>query len=150
MRKSFGRIAKAMDTKEDQIVEISKEREKFFGTSGKMLIPCPETVASLLAEIPEGRLISTDALRSELASRKGVQVTCPPATLKALQMLARQEPRTAACWRVVKKNGELISALPGGSEKQAEALIGEGHSISDAGKNRRVENFDSKRIVFSK
>jgi hypothetical protein len=41
-----------MTMQADLIVDIPAERIKFFGTTGKMLLPCPATVAALIEQIP--------------------------------------------------------------------------------------------------
>jgi len=127
---------------EDLIVDRSPEREKFFGTSGKMLIPSPSTVAGLLRELPPDRLITTDRMRAILAARFNVQATCPPSTLKSLQSVAANGE--ADYWRVIKKNGDLIAALPGGVDNQAKLLINAGFDIDRSRKTPRVSGFDTR------
>ena len=70
-----------MDASQDIVVAISPEREKFFGRSGTMLIPSPETVAAFIQELPTNKLITTELLRQELAMRHQADVTCPAAML---------------------------------------------------------------------
>lgn len=137
-----------MEFQEDIIVEISPERAKFFGCTGKMLIPCPATVAALLEEIPEGKLITTTLLRAELAARKNVQATCPPSTQKALKAVANDPACKAPYWRVTKPTGELASFFPGGSSAQAEKLKSEGIKIDSPGKTPKVLDFKSKLLDF--
>ena len=48
---------------EDVIVEIPQNRVKFFGTTGKMLLPSLSTIAALIKKIPAHKLITTDLLR---------------------------------------------------------------------------------------
>jgi hypothetical protein len=54
---------------EDIVVDISQAREKFFGCSGKMLIPCKATVAAQVEKIPGNRLMTMDLLRKALADQ---------------------------------------------------------------------------------
>jgi len=49
-----------MASPEDQIVDIPKERLKFFGGPGKMLLPGPATVAALIKRIPKHKLLTTN------------------------------------------------------------------------------------------
>ena len=137
-----------MIIQEDMIVEISKEREKYFGCSGKMLIPCPATVAKLLAEIPKRKLIMMDSLRRELARRAGVQVACPPSTLNALKAIATDPAFEIEYWRVVKKNGELLTLIPGGIVKQFAILTEEGFKLDSSGKTPKVAGFSDYLIKF--
>jgi alkylated DNA nucleotide flippase Atl1 len=109
---------------EDAIVPISPEREKYFGCAGRMLLPCPATVAGVVKELPRGRVATLELLRQELARRASVEVACPFQTKQALIAVAGQT-RTVPVWRLVKKNGELLKYLPGGAVKQAALLDGE-------------------------
>lgn len=137
-----------MEATEDRIVDISESREKFFGCSGKMLLPCPATVAALLHEIPQNTLLTTAQIQKELAKRHNVQVTCPVAARKALQTIAQDSRQSAAYWRVVKKNGELLSIFPGGLQGHAALLTQEGHSIETGGKGPKVSHFRERLIRF--
>ena len=137
-----------MELQEDIIVEISPERVKFFGTAGKMLIPCPATVAALLSEIPEGNLITTTQLREELAVRKNVQATCPPSTQKALKAVANDPANKAPYWRAVKPSGEQMAFLPGGVANQLERLQVEGVEFLISEKTPKVLQFKKRLVNF--
>ncbi len=135
-----------MELHEDIIVEIPPERVKFFGCAGKMLIPCPATVAALLLEIPEGKLITTAQLREELALRKYVQAVCPPSTQKALKAIAKDPVNKAPYWRIVKPDGELMAFLPGGVADQLQHLEDEGFDFLITEKTQKVLHI--KRRLF--
>ncbi len=125
---------------EDTIVDISPERERFFGCSGRMLKPSLSTVEALIEQIPAGKLITTDALRAELAHRFQVEVTCPSDTQKALRALAANTSGRTAFWRVVKKNGEFMSIFPGGIQAQMARLKAEGLEVDTTRKAPRIQN----------
>jgi hypothetical protein len=55
-----------MELQEDVIVDIPKDRVKFFGGTGKMLLPGSATVAALIKKIPKRKLITTNLLCKEL------------------------------------------------------------------------------------
>jgi hypothetical protein len=55
-----------MELQEDVIVDIPKDRVKFFGGTGKMLLPDSATVAALTKKIPKRTLITTHLLCKEL------------------------------------------------------------------------------------
>jgi hypothetical protein len=129
---------------EDTIVEISKARERFFGCSGKMLKPCPATVAAVVKKVPENQLATTDLLRRKLAEQFQVQVTCPSDFKQALLAAASGPAIDLPYWRVVKQNGELIPRFPGGVEAQAARLEQEGFTIDTSGKKPRVIHFKAK------
>jgi hypothetical protein len=115
-----------MEPQTDMIVVIEKHRERYFGGAGKMLIPCPTTVATQIRRIPEHQLMSKELLQAKLAEQFQVQVTCPFATKKALQAIAQDTNQPVPYWRVIKKNGELFSYFPGGVEGHADCLRQEG------------------------
>lgn len=131
-----------MTLQEDVIVDIPPKRVKFFGTTGKMLLPSAATVEALVAQIPASRLLTTAQLRQRLTEQFNVQGTCPVTTRKALQAIAQDASSTAPFWRVVNQDGELISAYPGGKAAQAARLQAEGFLISDT-KSPKVENYSA-------
>lgn len=133
---------------EDLIVDIAKERERYFGCSGKMLLPCAATVEALVREIPEDTLATTALLQSELASRRKVQVTCPVALRQALQDIASRASAGIPYWRVIKSNGELCSYFPGGREEQGAHLAREGFRIDGSGKALKVIDFKARLAQF--
>jgi alkylated DNA nucleotide flippase Atl1 len=134
---------------EDVIVDISKAREKFFGCSGKMLLPSSKTVEALLEQIPQHQLATTEWIQRTLAAQFNVQVTCPVATRKALQAIAKDSSGNLAFWRVVKKNGELMAIFPGGVAVQAEQLTQQGFEIDAIGKKPKVLNLKSNLVNFA-
>jgi alkylated DNA nucleotide flippase Atl1 len=126
---------------DDTIVDISPERERFFGCSGRMLKPSRMSIEALIRRIPAGKLITTDALRAELARQFQVEVTCPSDTQKALRAIASDASGRSAFWRVVKKNGEFMSIFPGGIAAQAARLQAEGLEVDATRKAPRVKDF---------
>jgi hypothetical protein len=137
-----------MELQEDAIVDISPAREKFFGCSGKMLLPSPKTVAAFIQKLPAHKLITTDLLRKKLAEQFEVQVTCPVTLKKALQAIAQDANQKVAYWRVVKKNGELISTYAGGLNVHAALLKQDGFAIEATGKAPKVQDFSESLVHF--
>jgi alkylated DNA nucleotide flippase Atl1 len=137
-----------MELQEDVIADISKAREKFFGCSGKMLLPSRKTVEALLEQIPQHQLATTEWIQRTLASQFNVQVTCPVATRKALQTIAKDSSGNLAFWRVVKKNGELMTIFPGGVAVQAARLTQQGFEIDMTGKKPKVFNLKANMVDF--
>ena len=135
-----------MELQEDEIVDIPENRIRFFGTTGKMLLPCPATIAALIKNIPEHQLVTTDLLRKMLTEQFQVQGTCPVTTQKALQSIAHNPNSRVAYWRVIKKNGELMASYPGGLESHAALLREEGFSIDTEGKHPKIKAFTSYLI----
>ncbi|GCE24198.1 MGMT family protein [Dictyobacter kobayashii] len=137
-----------MEAQEDVIVDIAKNREKYFGCSGKMLLPCAATVEAQLQNIPESKLITTELLQKRLAAQFNVEVACPVVTRKALETIANNPNKNVAYWRVIKKNGELMARFPGGVEGQAAHLKDEGFTIDAGGNKPKVEKFRDSLVRF--
>ncbi|MCI0348660.1 MAG: MGMT family protein, partial [Acidobacteriales bacterium] len=121
-------------------------RVKFFGTTGKMLLPSPATVASLIETIPARKLITTDLLRKKLTAQFQVQGTCPVTTKKALQAIAQDSSQHVAYWRVVNQSGGLIAVFPGGVEGHAARLRQEGFTIDTNGKTPKVKKYTESLV----
>jgi hypothetical protein len=137
-----------MESQEDVIVDIPKDRVRFFGGTGKMLLPGPATVAALIKTIPERKLITTSLLCKELADQFKVRGTCPVTTQKALQAIAHGSSESIAYWRVINSNGGLIARFPGGAAGQAALLVEEGFTIETKGKAPKVKNFRESLVGF--
>ena len=137
-----------MEPTTDIIVDISESRERFFGCSGKMLIPCPATVEAMIQEIPLNTLTTTGLIQKELAKRHEVQVTCPSAIRKAIKAIANTPSKNVPYWRVLKKNGELIPFFPGGLNGHAALLTKEGFTIDNGGKTLKVTNYQHSLVCF--
>ena len=112
-----------------------------------MLLPSRATVEAALARIPKGNLITTDLLRSKLAHQFGVEVTCPATMQTALRAIAR-DATGIPFWRVVKRNGELMSIFPGGAANHAKLLRREGFKIDAKGKVPEVHEFAQSLMSF--
>ena len=131
----------------DQIVPISADREKFFGCSGQMLLPSQGTVAAAIKEIPSGKVATLDLLRSELARRAGVEAVCPFQTKQAIRAIAGQsEP--VPFWRLVRKNGEMLNYLPGGSASQAASLEKEKVATEQTAVGQKVKKLKDHLVRF--
>jgi 6-O-methylguanine DNA methyltransferase, DNA binding domain len=135
-----------MEPKEDTIVEIPKDRLRFFGGAGKMLLPSPATVAAEIEKVPPRKLITTNLLCQKLTQQFNVRGTCPVTTQKALQAVAHDPSSEVAYWRVIKANGGLMTRFPGGAEGHAERLRKEGFALSRKGKVPKVTNFQESLV----
>lgn len=136
-----------MALQEDLIVDIPPERVKFFGTTGKMLLPSAATVEALIAQIPTSRLLTTTQLRQKLTEQFNVQGTCPVTTRKALKTVAQDTRSAVPYWRVINQNGGLITTFPGGAAAQAAHLRAEGLVI-EMGKTAKVKDFAASLVVI--
>jgi alkylated DNA nucleotide flippase Atl1 len=122
--------------------------QNFFGGTGKMLLPSPATLATLIKKIPKGKLITTNLLCKELTDQFKVRGTCPVTTQKALQAIAHGSSRNIAYWRVINTNGGLIARFPGGAAGQAALLVEEGFTIDTKGKVSKVKKFRESLVCF--
>lgn len=132
---------------QDEIVDIPKTMERFFGCAGKMLQPSPATVAAVIVKIPKGWVITIDALCKKLAKDFKTEVACPATTEKSLCLAAAtsiEENLKLPYWRVLKKSGELNAKYPHGIEGQAAHLIKEGHVMVATKKSKTVSDFEQR------
>jgi hypothetical protein len=137
-----------MEWQADEIVEIPPNRVRYFGGTGKMLLPCPATVAALIGKIPERKLMTTDLLRDVLTEEFDVQGVCPVTTRKALKVVAHDSQNRVAYWRVITQIGGLFASFPGGVEGHAALLRGEGFTIDTSGGVPKVTNFRDSLVRF--
>ncbi len=138
----------AQTDQNDIVVAIPKNREKFFGRSGKMLLPSRASVEMLIAQIPENQVITVDRLEKTLAAQFEADVSCPVTTKKALAAIATDPVKTVAYWRVIRKNGQLYAKFPGGVEGHAAHLRSEGFEVDNSGKAPKVKNFADRVVKF--
>lgn len=148
-RKSFN--DKLNDSKDmPKIIEIADEKsiERYGGS--QMLIAPPLDYNGIMAQIPEGKVITVSEIRPFLAQKYGAEFTCPM-TAGIFISLSAQASCERDCdripfWRTLKKDGELNPKYPGGIEYQKEKLASEGHTFTTKGrKNIRyfVENYEN-------
>src|SRR6476620_1428614 len=135
-----------------KIVEIPARMTKKFG-QGRMLIPKPLDVDSLIRKTKKGKLITVAEIRSRLARDNGVDVACPLTTGIFIRIAAEAsqedfrngKKRITPYWRVIRDDGSLNEKFPGGVKAQSRRLKEEGHSIA-AGTGRKppkVKNFEN-------
>ena len=125
----------------DEIVDIPPHRVRYFGGTGKMLLPSPTTIANIIKRIPQSKLLTTDLLRQQLTEQFHVEGTCPITTKISLQALVNDPNTNVAYWRVIRPTGALMSTYPGGIEGHASHLKDEGFVIDTKGKDAKVKNF---------
>lgn len=118
---------------------------------GRMLIPKPLDVDSLMRKIPKGYLVTVEQIRERLAKDFHADFTCPLTTGIFIRIAAEAaeedlsigEKEITSYWRVIKTDGSLNQKLPGGTEAQAARLREEGHSIEPGRgkKSPKVKDF---------
>jgi hypothetical protein len=130
-----------MTHQEDIIVDIAPNRVKFFGTTGKMLLPSQASVLGVLAKLPPKKLVTIKLLCQPLAAQFQVEAVCPVTTKKMVMAIAENAGIFAPTWRVINQNGNLISNYPSGVQHQSFLLQQEGFEIETTGKALRVKDF---------
>ena len=147
-RKSFNeKLQNSKDMPKIVVIDDEKSIERYGGS--QMLIAPPLEYNEIMAQIPEGKLITTREIREYLAKKHNAEFTCPMTagifiSLSAQASCERTEDRIPF-WRTL-KTGELNPKYPGGIEYQKEKLASEGHTFTTKGrKNIRyfVENYDN-------
>ncbi|WP_405275149.1 methylated DNA-protein cysteine methyltransferase [Methanobrevibacter sp.] len=148
-RKSFNeKLQNSKDMPKIVVIDDEKSIERYGGS--QMLIAPPLEYNEIMAQIPEGKLITTREIREYLAKKHNAEFTCPMTagifiSLSAQASWERTEDRIPF-WRTLKTDGELNPKYPGGIEYQKEKLASEGHTFTTKGrKNIRyfVENYDN-------
>jgi alkylated DNA nucleotide flippase Atl1 len=122
---------------------------------GAMVVSSPAEVDALIRQLEAGEVITLDDLRAALARRHSVAVACPVSTAIFANMSARaaEERRARGVpqdeltpwWRVLRKGGFLNPKLPGGVERQAMLLQGEGVRVSPLRKQLAVYDYEARR-----
>ncbi|AIZ56968.1 hypothetical protein Mpt1_c11010 [Candidatus Methanoplasma termitum] len=116
----------------------------------RMLIAAPIQYNDLMAKIQEGKLITTDLIRAELASRAGADTTCPLTAGIFINVCAHaseeRNDNKIPWWRTLKSKGELNEKYPGGIDHQKLLLEAEGHVIVQKGKRYFVRDYEDNLV----
>lgn len=140
--------------KQPKIVDSLPAGIKWAVEGASMVVSTPKEVNQLMAEVPLGKLTTSDGLRAMLATRHKTDVTCPLSTgifiniasKAAVEMLemGADPSEVTPYWRTLKAGGELNAKFPGGLQGHAEKLEAEGYKIFKKGKNKwLVEEFET-------
>ena len=132
--------------KEPKIVNDPKGR-------GRMLIPTPKLVYSLVKKIPKGKLITSKMLRDKLARDFGADFACPLATgwfIRTVAEYSEEEVRirgkslseVAPYWRILNSDGSIYRKFPGGVELQSKRLQEEGFKIISKRRKLFVKDYE--------
>jgi hypothetical protein len=143
--------------REPKIVEIPARMRSRLG-KGRMVIPTPLDVDTLVRRVPAGKLVTIPQLREELARRSKVETACPLCTGIFVRIVAgaSEEDRRAGkkqiapYWRVISGEGRLHPKFPGGAAAQKRLLSREGHKVrnSPGKKPPAVADFETALVRF--
>lgn len=129
----------------EEITDL-KTIERFGGA--RMLIAPPLAYNEVMGKVPQGKLITSDYIRSYLAKKHGADFTCQLTAGIFINIAANaseeRERDKIPYWRTLKKDGELNEKYPGGIDEQKARLEAEGHKVIKKGKSYFVEDFSKK------
>jgi hypothetical protein len=117
---------------------------------GTVVIPAPREVDALMRQVPVGKLITINELRTALAKKHGATIACPITTGIFAWIAAHAAEEDAAdgkksitpYWRTLKAGGEINPKYPGGPDVMRQRLEAEGHTVLTKGKRTLVANFE--------
>ena len=128
-------------------------KSRHWGT-GTFVIPAPVEVDALMQQVPPGRVVTINELRTVLAARHRVDFACPLTTgiFAWIAAHAAAEGEVAGdkaitpWWRTLKNGGEINPKYPDGAEAAAGRLRAEGHTIIKKGRRLLVAGVD--KVVY--
>lgn len=151
-RKDFNAMLRdARDMPKTMVLTDEKTIAKYGGS--RMFFAPPMAYDALMRRIPEGCVITLDALRAYLARKNGADFT-EPITAGAFVSIAawasaQRDTDKIPFWRTLKAHGELNPKYPGGIEAQKRRLEAEGHAILTKGRtNLRYYVADAASKLF--
>lgn len=111
----------------------------------KLLIAPPLAYDEIMKKVPEGKVITSDYIRSFLAKKHGADNTCPLTAGIFINIAAKASAERGIdetpYWRTLKKDGELNEKYPEGLDGQKLRLEMEGHTIIQKGKHYYVKDY---------
>jgi hypothetical protein len=138
-----------------KVGKVTGRMTKRWGT-GVMVIPAPREVDALMKQVPKGRVVTINELRTALARRHKANFACPITTgifswiaaHATAEAEAEGAKRITPYWRTLKTGGEVNPKYPGGVKECARRLRSEGHKIMARGKRTLV--IDHEKKLFTK
>jgi alkylated DNA nucleotide flippase Atl1 len=131
-----------------RVEKINAKMSKRWGT-GTVVIPAPKEVDDIMRRVPEGKVITINEIRRELARKHGASIGCPITTgiFARIAAGAAEEQRTKGgeitpYWRTLKVGGVINEKYPGGVEGQRRLLEKEGHKVIQKGTKYVVVDYE--------
>lgn len=117
--------------------------KRYGGT--KLLIAPPLAYDEIMKQVPSGKVIIADYIRSYLAKKHGADNTCPLTAGIFINLAAKASVERGfdetPYWRTLKKDGELNEKYPEGIDGQKFRLETEGQTIIQKGKKYFVQDY---------
>jgi len=114
----------------------------------KMYIAPPVDYDEIMKKVPEGKVITSDYIRSYLAKKHGADNTCQLTAGIFINIAAKASVERGydetPYWRTLKKDGELNEKYPEGIDGQKFRLETEGHTIIQKGSRYFVKDYKDK------
>ena len=134
-----------------KVGEVTGKLTKRWG-EGRFVIPAPREVDALMKQVPKGRVVTINELRTALARKHKTDFACPITTgifswiaaHAATEDEAAGKKRITPYWRTLKFGGEVNPKYPGGVEQIAKRLRSEGHETVAKGKRVLVADYEKK------
>ena len=134
-----------------RVCKATGRLSKRWGT-GMFVIPAPREVDALMKQVPKGRVVTINELRTALAKKYRTDFACPITTgifswiaaHAAAEAEAKGAKRITPYWRTLKTGGELNPKYPGGIESLARHLRAEGHKVIHMGKRTLVVDYQKR------
>jgi hypothetical protein len=134
-----------------KVGRVTGKMSKRWG-EGLMVVPAPFEVDALMKQVPRGRVVTIQELRTTLAKNHRANFACPITTgifswiaaHAAGEAESQGAKRITPFWRTLKTGGELNPKYPGGIEKISKRLRAEGHSLVAKCKRTFVADFEKK------
>jgi hypothetical protein len=144
VKKSFNQ--KLQDSKDlPKNAKITDPRAISMYGGTKLLIAPPLAYDKIMKQVPEGKLITSDYIRSYLAKKHGADNTCPLTAGIFINIAAKASAERGIdetpYWRTLKKDGELNEKYPEGIDGQRFRLAMEGHTVIQKGKRYFVKDY---------
>ncbi len=126
--------------------------------SGTLVIPAPAEVDAIMQQVPRGKLITINEIRTLIATKHRATIACPITTgifawisaHAAEEAAAEGAKRITPYWRTLKSGGELNPKYPGGVAALTKLLSAEGHHVVTKGKRRVVADFERSLFVSAR
>jgi alkylated DNA nucleotide flippase Atl1 len=115
-----------------------------------VVIPAPIEVDEIMKNVPKGKLITINDIRTTLAQKHSATIGCPITTgifariaaEAAAEAVAEGKKDITPYWRTLKAGGVINEKYPGGVEAQKKLLEKEGHKVIQKGKKYVVVDFE--------
>ncbi len=112
-------------------------RKGAFKGCATLLIPRPPDIEAIMRRVPKGNVVTTGAIRAELARRANADAACPLVTGIFVRLIgdaaeedrAIGKARVTPWWRTIRDDGKLNDKFPGGIAAQAKHLRAEGVEV---------------------